>query len=297
MSSGSDSSEESKDNKMNDNTANPPSATAGPSGEITGPIAGPEIGRIQIKVPPFWKINPALWFCQLEAQFHTTRTTSDRSKYYAVVGAIESTILNQVSDLVLHPPNNDMYNTLKARLLDVFADSEQSRLKKLLGEIEIGDQKPSFLLREMRNLADNSITTDLLKTLWLKNLPPNIQAILSISSEDVDRLAVMADKIFETSSHAEIQKISSRPSNNGNMDSKVLELSKQLSELKSRFDRERPDYRQSHKSRSRSRSQTPSNRSSSHVKDSGKLCWYHNRWGEKATKCVGDCAFKSASLN
>lgn len=255
-----------------------------------------KITAVQIKVPPFWKINPALWFCQLEAQFQTSRTTSDKSKYFAVVGAIETSILNQVSDLVLNPPDTNMYGTLKARLLDVFADSEQSRLKKLLGEIELADQKPSFLLREMRNLAGTSITAELLKTLWLQRLPTNIQQILSISTEEVDRLAVMADKIFETTNHSEIHKISSR-SNDGNLELKVEELSKQISELQSRFSRKHLDDKKSFKTRSRSRSQTPASRTLNQTKDAGRLCWYHSRWGVKATKCIGECNFNPASLN
>lgn len=32
---------------------------------------------IGLKIPQFWMHNPALWFAQIEAQFHTNRTTSD----------------------------------------------------------------------------------------------------------------------------------------------------------------------------------------------------------------------------
>lgn len=266
-----------------------------------------EISRISVKAPPFWRANPALWFCQLEAQFEMNRITADKSKYYTVVAAIESTVLHQVSDLVLNPPVSGLYVALKKRLLDVFADSEQSKIKKLLGEIELGDQKPSFLLREMKNLAGNSIPADLLRTLWLQRLPSNMQAILSVSSEDVDRLVVMADKIHETSMGSEIHKVSIHKANDHSpqlsLENQVAELSRQISELKSAFSRNSTKYdsnsrRSNDRSKSRSRSQTPGKRhanSNTHYSSEPKLCWYHQKWGNKANTCVGQCDFKSTT--
>lgn len=262
-----------------------------------------KVTKIQIKAPPFWKTNPALWFCQLEAQFEMNRITSDKAKYFTVVAAIESTILNQVSDLVLDPPDTNRYTTLKTRLLDVFVDSEQSRLKKLLGEIELADQKPSFLLREMRNLAGTSISADLLKTLWLQRLPSNIQAILSISSETIDRLVVMADKIFETTDGHEIHKLDSHSRDN-NLESQISALTRQVADLNARFsrrdydmeDRNSGNRRNISNSRTRPRSRTPYNQTNKTQISSGsgdKLCWYHSKWGDKASKCVGDCSYKA----
>lgn len=39
-----------------------------------------EVSSIVVKLPPFWKSHPALWFCQVEAQFEAQRITKDRSK-------------------------------------------------------------------------------------------------------------------------------------------------------------------------------------------------------------------------
>lgn len=260
-----------------------------------------EISKVSVRAPPFWRANPALWFCQLEAQFEINRITSDKSRYYAVVAAIESTVLHQVSDLVLNPPQNNLYAGLKARLLDVFAESEQSRLKKLLGELELRDQKPSYLLREMKNLAGQSISAEILKTLWLQRLPTSIQAILAVSSEDLDHLTVMADKIFETSAGSEIHKINTKPNDNTSLESQVANLTRQISEMRSEFSRHGTNNRNS-SNRSRSRSKTPHNNSqrnqSKHALSSNtKLCWYHHKWGNKAKICAGHCDFEANQSN
>lgn len=279
---------------MEERARKPPSVAAGPSNEP--PVAGAEISRITVRAPPFWKANPALWFCQLEAQFEMNRISSDKSRYYTVVAAIESTVLDQVSDLVLNPPTSGLYTALKKRLLDVFADSEQGRLKKLLSQIDLGDQKPSNLLREMRNLAGSSISADILKTLWLQRLPSNMQAILSISSENLDKLVVMADKIHETTMGSELQKINLKPE--PSVSSQIAELSRQLSELKVEFSQRgrNRDFSSSSRSKSRNRSQTPQSRKLNPKNKNmvnSKMCWYHRKWGNKAKACVGPCDFDS----
>lgn len=224
------------------------------------------------------------------------RITSDKSRYNAVVAAIESTVLHQVSDLVLNPPATDRYASLKARLLDVFAETEQRRLNKLLGEFEFGDQKPSFILREMRNLAGTSINGEILKTLWLQRLPTNIQAILSVSSEDLDHLVIMADQIFETTSGTEMHKVSVR-SNDTLFKSQISELTRQISELRSAFsDRGNSNnaYRHSpNQSRSRSRSKTPNRYHKRESSTNSKLYWNHHKWGNQAKSCTGPCDFNS----
>lgn len=246
--------------------------------------------RISVKAPPFWRANPALWFCQLEAQFDLSKITSDKAKYNTVVAAIESSILHQVSDLVLNPPPTGLYVALKKRLLDVFVESEHSRLKKLLGEIELNGQKPSTLLREMRGLAGESITEDLLKTLFLQRLPHNIQAILAISSEGTDSLAIMADKIYEASGRSgEIGSMT----NSNDIQTQISQLSQQMSEMQAIFSRHENHNNERNRSRSRSRSTFTKNHRNRDSSLEAKVCWYHTKFGDKASFCVGNCNYKT----
>ncbi|XP_023242250.1 uncharacterized protein LOC111640474 [Centruroides sculpturatus] len=101
-------------------------------------ISLPEIARVAIRTRPFWKANPTLWFAQIEAQFANANITADERKFNNVIAAKESEILAQVSDIVVQHPDKDKYLTLKRRLIDQFADSEQQRLRLLLQDIELG---------------------------------------------------------------------------------------------------------------------------------------------------------------
>ncbi|UYV61937.1 hypothetical protein LAZ67_1007106 [Cordylochernes scorpioides] len=94
----------------------------------------------------------------------------------------------------------------KERLLRTFKDGESKRIRKLLSGIELGDLKPSQLLQKLRSLATEDLSVKFIKTLWLEKLPQAIQQILIISEEELDKLAVMADRIAELNPKAEIYK-------------------------------------------------------------------------------------------
>lgn len=71
---------------------------------------------------------------------------------------IESSVLEQISDYVANPPHINKYNGLKDRLIKEFTDSEERKLKMLLTELDLGDKRPSALLRQMRELSNERLT-------------------------------------------------------------------------------------------------------------------------------------------
>lgn len=249
--------------------------------------ASSEISRVSVRVPPFWRQNPRLWFHQLESQFVTSGITSDATKFHTLVGSIESNILNHVSHIVEEPPAENKYETLKAALLSEFVDSEEKRLRQLLENVSAGDKKPSALLREMRELASGKVSDDLLKTLWIQRLPATTKAILSVSDDKIDKLAIMADKIHDQSDAAcAINAVST------NKDDRISILENKLLEIVSKIDalstgnRHRP--RSSSRNSSRNRGRSPSAQS---------FCWYHHKFGSRATKCRSPCSFTPSENN
>ncbi|GFT99473.1 hypothetical protein TNCV_3239271 [Trichonephila clavipes] len=65
-----------------------------------------------------------------------------------LVANLDAETLSYVSDIVLSPPNSDKYHTLSQRLITQFSDSETQKIKKLLTDLQLGDEKPSHLLRK-----------------------------------------------------------------------------------------------------------------------------------------------------
>ncbi|XP_049886913.1 uncharacterized protein LOC126381472 [Pectinophora gossypiella] len=76
--------------------------------------------------------------------------------------------------------------------------------------MELGDQRPSQLLRRMRELARDKVPDDTLKLLWQPHLPASVRAILAVTpSKDLDALATVADKVMESTGLAHIAEIKS----------------------------------------------------------------------------------------
>ncbi|XP_075163114.1 uncharacterized protein LOC142235741 [Haematobia irritans] len=228
---------------------NPPSPEQG--NKSTNPIsltAGhQEMARVSVKIPPFWRSNPALWFKQVESQFITSGIVSDSTKFHTVVGSIDASIL-----------------------------SEEKRLRRLLREIEIGDKKPSALLREMSTLAANKVSEEVLKSLWMQRLPKQTQIILYVSSESLNKLAQMADKIADTAEPWDINAHRKNSSSSiiRNLEIKTDELTKKIEAMNT-----------GSRSRSKSRSLSSNN-------TKGKpLRWFHYKFREQARKCVQLCSF------
>jgi hypothetical protein len=67
-----------------------------------------------------------------------------------------------------------MYEKLKTTMINRFSEPETTKLKKLLHTFELGDKRPSQLLREMQELSDNKLSDDVLKILWIQRLPVKI---------------------------------------------------------------------------------------------------------------------------
>ncbi|GFX00132.1 transposon Tf2-6 polyprotein [Trichonephila clavipes] len=199
--------------------------------------------------------------------------SSDDTKYSALVANLDAETLSYVSDIVLSPPNSDKYHTLSQRLITQFSDSDTQKIKKLLTDLQLGDEKPSHLLRKMKELSNGQLQDDFLQTF-------------------LDKLAIIADKVVGASSTICAATTVPPPSQSSScsaqptMDSlarQIQELSLQVAELtrernSSRHQRYSPDRRRSH---SRSRS----------VNRGSGICYYHRRYKEQASKCVSPCAF------
>ncbi|KAK3916941.1 Cobyric acid synthase [Frankliniella fusca] len=160
-----------------------------------GPPAA--VSRISVKLPPFWRDRPTLWFSQVEAQFSLAGITQEATKYAYVVSHLDEKYANEV-DIITSPPAENPYTTLKTALIKRVSLPEDQRIKQLLIDEDIGDRKPSQYLRHLRSLAGPAFGQDkLLRTIWLQRLPINAQAILQTqpATASLDDLAEVADKI------------------------------------------------------------------------------------------------------
>ncbi|XP_036340490.1 uncharacterized protein LOC118749823 [Rhagoletis pomonella] len=196
-----------EDNDLADNNgethAAAPGSNAGshaPASPIEATTRVDSLEQGKVKLPDFLDEHTDLWFWQVEAAFEAEGIVSDKKHYYTIIGQLPTRVMHKLADLRTNPrQRNEMYNTLKARIINEFADSTQTKITKVLSDLSLGDCKPSQLLAEMRSkAAATPVTDELLKQLWLRNLPEQFRPI--ISADDCITLvnaATMADRIME----------------------------------------------------------------------------------------------------
>jgi hypothetical protein len=255
---------------------------------------GNEVFAIQSKLPTFSKRNTKLFFVQLDAAFTLNKIEDEITKYNYLISILDTEILSSVSDLILTIPPQKPFTTLKDRLSTLFEHSMAQNTKALLQELTLGDQKPSILLRKMKELASGQVTDDFLKNLWLQRLPTNIQTVLAVSGDELDKLAILADKVSELSEPHSNNMIAAVAEHN---EYKILQV--QINELTKKIEEltlQNSDNRSRSPYRGRRRSNSFRNRSNSrHFQSGGQdICFYHYRFGAQARKCKRPCIFNTS---
>ncbi|UYV80878.1 hypothetical protein LAZ67_19002069 [Cordylochernes scorpioides] len=148
--------------------------------------------------------RPEIWFYQVEAQFSINGISQEMTKFNYLVAQLEPHLVENLWDIIQDPQNKTKYSSAKDRLITIFKESEEKKLRRLLTGLELGDLKPSQLLRKMKILkSKEDISDKVIRTLWMDKLPENIKNILVVSKEDLDSFAEMADKIQEISPQAQ----------------------------------------------------------------------------------------------
>ncbi|XP_028160630.1 uncharacterized protein LOC114353023 [Ostrinia furnacalis] len=160
--------------------------------------------------------------------------------------------------------------------------------------MELGTQKPSQLLRRMRDLARNKLPDSTLQIMWTRHLPSAVQAVLAVTEvKDLESLATVADKVMEATrpEYTEIAEMkTSTPGSIHELSEMINRLQVEVAELR----RSRTPQRQEC-STARGRTSRSGQRDvSMSRKKTNWLCFYHHRYRAKAVKCVEPCNWKGA---
>lgn len=261
-----------------------------------------QVNTVSIKYPPFWSTDIDLWFNQLESQFTLAKVTLDSTKFHHLVSAIDKDALKLIADVLRSTEPSPTYAILKKTLLDRCLDSEDQRIKKLLSNIELGDKRPSQLLRDMQALAGPNTANNIIRQLWMQRLPTSMQAVLQTTMAlDLNRQAEVADKIAEVSQPNILTCSTSLPKS-----SEISPLVFEIAELRREFAEtcRKLENTKKHIERPRSFSPRPHRRSDSRSKsrnrredsvDRHSWCWYHRIFSRDATRCRSPCSYNETS--
>lgn len=253
-----------------------------------------DVNRVSVRVPPFYPEKPTLWFAQLESQFFLANITTDTTKFHYAISQLDPVYASEVEDIISAPPGPNKYERLKAELIKRLSASKEKKVKQLLVHEELGDRKPSQFLRHLKHLAGPDVPEDFLKTIWTSRLPSSTQSIIASQSKaSLEEIAELADRVHDiVSPSPQVAAASAAfPGSSTELTSQIAELTRQVQSLQTqveRMSRSRSCRRSTSKGRSRENSRAT--RSQSNYRKF-PVCWYHSKFGTKASKCAKPCDY------
>ena len=212
------------------------------------------VSAVSVKLPPFWPDKAKLWFAQAEAQFTIRNITVDKTKYAHVVSMLDSKSAEFAMDIIENPPEEDPYKVLKTRLTGAYAISDDEKAARLLDMDGLGDKTPSQCLSAMLMLVpDGEQPGFLFRKIFLRQLPAEVQTHLAQTS----KIGTKAADLRELALEADRYFASTGSRISSVVKASVIDEDQDVNAVLGR-----------------------------------RLCFYHAKFGEKATKCQQPCEFK-----
>ena len=225
------------------------------------------VAAVSPKLPDFWPHAVDVWLAQVEAQFRVAKITVSQTKYDLAVQKLDQQTAIRLQDIVISPPTENPYETLKARL-SRFTKSSYQRLSEFHELPDLGDRRPTelldTLLAALAGVVHDGSTCPLVRYAFLSRLPVTIRSNLTMF-EDISLrdLGDKADLVWSSIGAA----------------SSVSAVAETRAARRQSPRRQTPGR---HGRTGRSPSSSPAR---------GHLCFFHERFGARAHRCEAPCSW------
>lgn len=241
------------------------------------------------KLPSFWTNAAEAYFQTIEASFELYRITQSRTKYHHLVVALPMNVAcDSLRVMKECATSNTPYEDLKVALIANYTQSDTDRLEDLLSQAEMGDKTPRQFYNSLSNIAGTDFLNkeDLLRKLWMRRLPAEIQLPLKpFESENLSTILKVSDGLYEVyKRNRQVSTIRSGEPTTKDLEAQIAKLTSQLSQMNSG------------KPRSRSKSRTRSDSKNRSEPANSDVCWYHEQHGKNARKCREPCKYSQQFL-
>lgn len=242
-----------------------------------------EVGAV--KIPAYNFADPSLWFLMCEATFelgNPKAISESKTKFNYIASNLPPEAATVVRDIIANPDKTDPYGVLKRELIKRSGESSHQEIRKLLIGEQLGDRRPTDLLRVMRRRAESyNVPEELMMELFLQHLPTPVQSIIAaVTPLSLEKAADIADRVMEvTPMPVSACSVSSVHSIEDRLFAEIKKLNERIDEISLRRGRS-PHRNHASRTRSKSRSRTFA------------TCWYHHKFGQNAKKCVPPCNFE-----
>ena len=249
-----------------------------------------EANAVATRLPEFSQHEPLTWFRRAETRFRLRGIKEATTKADYVLEALPETIFRRIGPWLDQQPDEIPYDDLKKHLLREFSPttSERARRLFLMPSQPIGDRKPSQLWDEICMLSrlpetdedSKNKEVDLKKEIWLQTLPSCVRVLLHNTDEkSTDDLSTLADEIMMSQNAACHDTSRCLPPD-------VMTVRRTPDAMPA----PRPAETNTDDVAPVQRANWYANHSQFHATlESNGLCSYHNKFGNRARKCISGC--------
>jgi hypothetical protein len=158
------------------------------------------VAQVEFKIPDFWPHNPTTWLRKMESKFRICNITQSSTKYNHLLSALPTEVCSNINDSLVEIDKNaaDAYEQLKGQLMSKYTKDRWARAYELHKFPEIGDLKPSEMMREMKALLRTDSSPGMyFMAAFLLRLPADmIDHIISKDFKDCTKMAEYADMLY-----------------------------------------------------------------------------------------------------
>jgi hypothetical protein len=244
------------------------------------------VAHVAFKIHNFWPHNPDTWFRQLESKFRICNISSSLTKFdlllMALLTEVCTNITNSVRDIDEAAAN--AYQQLKALLVSRYTKACWTRAFELLKYPEIGDMKPTELMRQMKALLPTDDRPGItFMAMFLLRLPSDMRD--NLIAKDFKYCTMMAeypDLLYSSRAGSTIAAV------NTEYEAAINAVSGGRRQEFSPHDRR--SERRSPSRQGRSCRKTPGP-----YKEDSDICYFHATYGDKARKCKPGCLWTAGN--
>lgn len=262
-----------------------------------------EVGAAQLKLATFQAKYVREWFTSIEASFAKAHIKKEETKYNHAIAALPLEAQAKIADFIngKPPPLSQAtpYTRFKEELLEKYEKTTAEKLDDLFNGMALGDRKPSELLAQMRREAGEEVSDKYLEPLWLSRLPDQVRAVVSAIDVKLKEKGKAADSILDKvtfrggGAATAVVNTQQVPTSHGTTADDRMQLMEMIVAAVSKGF----ETLERHRSRERGNNYGRRNRSASRPRRDPSVCFYHERFGQQAWQCQGNCRFSKNEKN
>ena len=213
-----------------------------------------------VRLPEFFKDDPATWFGSIESTFYVRGITDPVAKVHFTVQRLDAETTTCIRTLLRDWSTPASFDQLRTKLCAFFERSPESRLDQILSTTTFGDVKPSRFAEELARLGDSLTMDDVLNRVFLRSLPRQVaNTVANSGSKSFADVAIAADQVY--ASVDEASRLHDRISSPSLVTAVAVRGPQNRNPGKPQPQRFQPGDQ--------------------------KLCWFHRRRGNSARSCWG----------